>query len=78
VTTNSIGVRDCIIDGQTGILVPVGDDKAVADAIIKLMEDRELARRMGQAGLMMARRKFTIERQMQAYWDLITEELRQF
>ena len=71
VTTDSGGIRDSVIDGETGIIVPVGDDKTLAEAIIKLFHNRQLAHRMGQAGLSRVRRHFTIEQYAQSYWDLI-------
>ncbi|HON11814.1 MAG TPA: glycosyltransferase, partial [Chitinispirillaceae bacterium] len=37
-------------DGVTGILVPLGDSRMMADAIIKLISNNELARQMGQNG----------------------------
>lgn len=72
VTTDSGGIRDSVIDEETGIIVPVGNDKALAEAVIKLFHNRQLAHRMGQAGLSKVRRHFTIEQYTQSYWDLIT------
>ena len=36
------GIPDLIKDGQTGLLFPVEDEKALASNIEKLLEDREL------------------------------------
>jgi glycosyltransferase involved in cell wall biosynthesis len=72
VTTDSGGIRDSVIDGQTGFIVPVGDDKSLAEAILKLADDRKLVERMGQAGLERVRRDFTLEEYTQSYWDLLT------
>jgi len=72
VTTDSGGVRDSVTDGQTGIIVLVGDDKSLAEAILRLADDRELAERMGQAGMARAREDFTLEKYTQDYWDLLT------
>lgn len=74
VTTDSGGIRDCVIDGETGIIVPVGDDKSLAESIVKLSNDRQLCYKMGQVGLRRARRYFTLEQYNQAYWDLIADE----
>lgn len=43
-------VRLAIENGVTGTLVPLGDYVALATAIQDLLEDRALARRLGQAG----------------------------
>jgi glycosyltransferase involved in cell wall biosynthesis len=72
VTTDSGGVRDSVTDGQTGVIVPVGDDVNLANAILKLANDRKLAERMGRAGMLRARQDFTLEKYTQAYWHLFT------
>lgn len=41
------GPKDLINDGENGLLVPVGDKDAMAQAIRKLLEDKELADRIG-------------------------------
>lgn len=40
---------DAIIDGQTGLLVPVKDEHAMAKALAKLLEDDKLRKKYGQA-----------------------------
>ncbi|HEX5853622.1 MAG TPA: glycosyltransferase family 4 protein [Solirubrobacteraceae bacterium] len=44
------GALDAVADGVTGLLVDPTDPRAVADALIRLLLDRELARRLGRAG----------------------------
>ncbi|WP_029231915.1 glycosyltransferase [Butyrivibrio sp. VCB2006] len=41
------GPKAVIRDGENGFLIPVGDEDALADRICKLIEDKELANRMG-------------------------------
>ena len=41
-------IKDVIRDGDNGLLVPAGDDTALADAIIKLIEDVPLRTRLGE------------------------------
>jgi len=50
VTTKATGAIDSVLDGTSGILVPVGDSRALADAIGKLLANPSIARRMGHAG----------------------------
>lgn len=50
VVTNVRGSRDLVAHGETGYLVSLGDEKALATALTKLLEDCDLARRMGEAG----------------------------
>ena len=50
------GIPDIVRSGENGILVPVGDAAAWAEAIIRLCRDSEKRRRMGDAGMQMAPR----------------------
>ena len=43
-------IREWLVDGETGFLVPRGDVQGLANGIARLLEDRTLARKMGQAG----------------------------
>ena len=45
------GSTDAVIDGVTGILVDAADHVAVARALCTLLSDRELATRLGEAGV---------------------------
>lgn len=48
--SRSGGVPEAVIDGRTGLLVPPNDPAALADAVEKLVSDRELAAKLGEAG----------------------------
>lgn len=61
VTTDVPGCRDAIEPGETGLLVPVRDAQALADAIARLAEDATLRQAMGKAGRALAEREFNIE-----------------
>jgi len=50
VATEVGGVADVVVDRQTGLLVPPKDPEAMAEAILKLLQDEKLARRMGVEG----------------------------
>jgi len=58
VVTNIRGCREAVEHGRNGLLVPLGDVQALADAIIELLTDREKARRMGEEGRRMALERF--------------------
>ncbi len=62
VTTDVPGCRDAIEPGETGLLVPVRDVQALADAIARLAEDPALRQSMGAAGRALAEREFNIDR----------------
>ncbi len=44
------GLRDLVVDGETGLLVPPGDIPALRSALQRLLGDAELRRRLGEAG----------------------------
>jgi glycosyltransferase involved in cell wall biosynthesis len=44
------GLLDLVVDGQTGLLAPPGDARALRGALERLLADRELRRRLGAAG----------------------------
>ena len=41
------GIPDLVQDGRNGLLVEAGDPKALADALVRVLSDRELAERLG-------------------------------
>lgn len=50
VATSVGGLPSVVEDGVTGLLVPPRDERALADALVTLLEDDELRHRMGAAG----------------------------
>lgn len=50
VAGNSGGVADAVLDGETGLLIEPGDAAASAEAILRILADTQLARRLGDAG----------------------------
>jgi len=42
------GPRDIIVEGENGLIVPDGDIEGLAEAIVRLMRDEELRKRMGE------------------------------
>ncbi len=52
---NVAGALDAVADGESGLLVDPADHLAVAAAATKLLLDRDLARRLGEAGAARAR-----------------------
>jgi glycosyltransferase involved in cell wall biosynthesis len=49
------GVPELVCHGETGLLVPLGDDEAMRHAILMLIRDEHQRRRLGEAGQRRAR-----------------------
>lgn len=58
VATRVGGIPDIVQDGANGLLVEPGDARAAASAINRILADRALAKRLGQAGKALVREKF--------------------
>lgn len=49
VTTECTGARDSVVPEVTGLLIPPGYPEAICEAVLKIVRDPDLGRRMGQA-----------------------------
>ena len=58
VATDIHGIRDVVTDGETGLLVPVGDVAALQEAMAKLIADASLRRKMGRKAREVAEQRF--------------------
>jgi glycosyltransferase involved in cell wall biosynthesis len=77
ITTDVPGCREVVTDGVDGLLVPVRDAKALAQAIRRLDDDPVLARRLGEAAWAKAHAEFderiVIRRTVDVYRELCGE-----
>jgi len=60
------GIVDVVADGETGLLFPIGDVPALAEAIAKIISDRDLATKLARAGQEQVQRHFQQEQIWQA------------
>jgi len=63
------GPDEIITDGVNGLLVPVADEKALAEAMLRLLEDKELSAKLAQAGRKRVE-DFAVERFLKEYKTL--------
>ena len=75
VTTDHPGCRDAIEPNKTGLLVPIKNASALADAIEYLIKNISVRKRMGAAGRDLAEKEFAIEKivaeHMKIYQNLL-------
>lgn len=62
VATRGGGALDIVVDGETGLLVEMGDAQALGHAISTLLRQHDLRRMMGLAGLERVSQQFTSRR----------------
>jgi len=67
---SATGIVDVIVDGETGLLVPVGDVPRLAEAMTRLISDKGLAGKLGLGGLEQVRHKFRQEQ----IWEALHRE----
>jgi glycogen synthase len=67
------GMREVIVDGETGFVVPSGDVVALTSAVTTLLSDPDLRVRFGAAGLRRFHSTFTAERMAQGYLNFYNE-----
>jgi glycosyltransferase involved in cell wall biosynthesis len=70
IASDAPGLRESVIDGETGILVPHGDVDRLADAIESLLDDRERRASMGRQARAFAE-SFSWEASADAFEDVL-------
>jgi glycosyltransferase involved in cell wall biosynthesis len=66
---------ELVVHGETGLLVPVDDPGALAEAVASLLADRDRAQAMGRAGLDRARAEFSVARMAERTAAIYVESL---
>lgn len=75
IATDVGGVREIVVDGVSGFLVPPGDSSAMAGALVRLAADPALRERMGRAGRSRMATDFGMARFVGEFADLYRELL---
>lgn len=75
VTTDVAGAKELVADGQTGFVLPQGDASGLGRALLALVEDSQLHRRMGEEGRKRVEREFSFANRMRLIEEFYTEVL---
>jgi len=78
IATDVCGIAEVVEDGVTGLLVPQRDARALADAVRRMVEDRDRAQSMAEAGRERVTRMFDRERNIATLLDLYVSEGRRY
>ena len=71
VSTRHAGIPDVVLEGQTGFLVDEGDSSGMAERMIQLAEQPELARILGSAAREHITRNFSKQHRIRNLWNII-------
>jgi glycosyltransferase involved in cell wall biosynthesis len=70
VATAASGVTSVLVDGENGLLAPVGDVKGVGDRITRLLKEPDLAQKLGATAKQQVETQYSLKTCMDAYYDL--------
>jgi glycosyltransferase involved in cell wall biosynthesis len=73
ITTNVGALPEAVLPGESGLLIPAGDTRALNAALAALIGDPVRRKRMGKAGHLLARQKFDANHNNRALLDLVVE-----
>jgi glycosyltransferase involved in cell wall biosynthesis len=76
VATDCGSVRDLVVDGETGFVVPVGDADQLGERLVRLAADDAARVRLGAHGRQRAERNHDIGRTAAGYEDLLQQLIR--
>ncbi len=75
VAINAGGMRDAVIDGETGRLCPPGDPVAFAEALRQMLDEDSFRSYAGEQALERVRREFTVEREVEQIYAIYQDIL---
>jgi len=75
IATNVGGIPEIVVDGKTGLLVPLGDINALAESMIKLADNAKLRECFGKEGRKRVEQMFDIKNNVQKTQHLYMEIL---
>lgn len=73
VASDTGGIPEVVIDGETGLLVPVGDSRRLAGAIERLLADDQKRKSMGVAARRLWERRFTVPRMIDGMEEIYSK-----
>lgn len=75
VVTRNGGIKDVVVDRETGLLVREGDVEGMAECMIRLSEDPVLAAELGRRARERVLAEFSIERSIARLWHVIQDAI---
>ena len=69
------GIPEAVVNDETGLLFPVGDGHALANALLRLFANPALAQQLGEAGRRRHRSLFAMDRMIAEYAEVFDDVL---
>ena len=73
VTTDAIGCREAVLHQKTGLIVPVNDPTALANAMFTLYSNPDVCRNLGEQGAIWAADTFNIDKVINQHMRIYNE-----
>ncbi|GJL58142.1 MAG: glycosyl transferase group 1 [Nitrospirales bacterium] len=70
VTTDVAGAKELVVDGETGFVVSQGNVNELAEAMVKILENKQLRAQMGTAGRLRVEAQFSFAKRLASVEDL--------
>lgn len=70
VAMNCVGLRECIEHEVDCLMVPLGDDEACAQAVLRVLRDGVLAKKLGEKGRESVLKKYSAQTYAQGFLDI--------
>jgi glycosyltransferase involved in cell wall biosynthesis len=71
IATRHDGIPEVVLDGETGLLVEEGDTSAMAECMVRLLSDAQLAGRLGTAARAHVAARFGMKESIDMLWAAI-------
>jgi glycosyltransferase involved in cell wall biosynthesis len=75
IVTNVGAIRDICVDERNGLIVRSKDPESIADAMLRMIGDEELRRRLAKNGAELVRREFSLETMVLSTLELYEEAI---
>jgi glycosyltransferase involved in cell wall biosynthesis len=77
IATNVGGNHEVVSNGNTGFIVPSGDEASLTDAVCSLLGDKNLRQKMARAGRRRFEENFTVSRMVEEYQTIYDRAVRE-
>lgn len=76
VATEVPGTAEAVLDGKTGLLVPLRHSESLANSVKRLLKDKNLSKSMGKAGRRRVEKHFSVEKMVDATEQLYMDVMK--